>query len=344
MKEIARIIHFYDSLDHKTVQCALLSIIHVEGSSYRRVGARMLISTDGRWEGGISGGCLEGDAQRKARMAIERQTVEIVRYDTREEEDKPIGVGLGCNGVIDVLLTPLLTSHPSNPIELLRGILNTRIKIQLYTYLPPHPLAGELSLLLPENAHSAQTEISTAIARRVYLPKGDMLVETIRPRIRIIIYGDNYDVYPLLEIARVIGWSIELVGKRTKYKNITPDNLLRIYDWNEGESLVTDYYTAFVLMSHDYNRDKAQLLRLLPQSVGYIGLLGPRKRFEKMIEDVKPINLLEDDRIFNPIGLDIGAETPEEIAICIVAEITARFRDKKANSLRQKTGPIHDRN
>ncbi len=336
MKEIKKIISFYDSLDHNLVRCALLSVVYVEGSSYRRIGARMIISTDGRWVGGISGGCLEGDAQRKARIAIERQCIEIIRYDTREEEDKPIGIGLGCNGVIDVLLTPLHHSASSNPIQTLRQIIHTRRRLTLSTMLPPATVAGVLSW--EENTDQSRNQVKSIITEEQGIR---ILKESISPTTRMIIYGDNYDVYPLIELSTVMGWEIILVGRKPKFHNQHLGRVSQVYDWAEVDSLPLDAFTACVLMSHDYVRDKTELLRLVRQDVGYIGLLGPRKRFNKMIEESGLTLLQEDSRIYNPIGLDIGAENPEEIASAIIAELIAHFRNKQSNSLRYKDGPIH---
>ena len=114
MKEIKAIIHAYDLLDKNTTRAALATVVRVEGSSYRRTGARMLVTDDGVWVGGISGGCLEGDALKRARLAISKAESSLVTYDTTEDDAYQIGVGLGCNGVIDILFTPLQYQNQSN--------------------------------------------------------------------------------------------------------------------------------------------------------------------------------------------------------------------------------------
>ena len=107
MKEIKSILKAYQNLDHSTTRAALATVVRVEGSSYRRTGARMLVMDDGTWVGGISGGCLEGDALKRARLAIAKTQASLVTYDTTEDDAHQIGVGLGCNGIIDVLLAPI---------------------------------------------------------------------------------------------------------------------------------------------------------------------------------------------------------------------------------------------
>jgi len=121
MKEIKAIIHAYDLLDNDTARAALATVVRVEGSSYRRTGARMLVAGDGIWVGGISGGCLEGDALKRARLAIAKSESTLITYDTTEDDAYQIGVGLGCNGIIDVLFTPLDFQNKNNPVEVLKS-------------------------------------------------------------------------------------------------------------------------------------------------------------------------------------------------------------------------------
>ena len=120
MKEIRTIINAYDKIDKATTKAALATVVRVEGSSYRRTGARMLVMDDGVWIGGISGGCLEGDALKRARLAITKSSASLITYDTTEDDAHQIGVGLGCNGIIDVLFTPLNYENENNPVEILK--------------------------------------------------------------------------------------------------------------------------------------------------------------------------------------------------------------------------------
>jgi xanthine/CO dehydrogenase XdhC/CoxF family maturation factor len=121
MKEIKAILQAYDQVDFTHQQAALATVVRVEGSSYRRIGARMLVIDNGVWIGGISGGCLEGDALRRARLAIHKKQASSIIYDTSEEDNFQIGVNLGCNGVIEVLFTPIDPTDKNNAVELLRN-------------------------------------------------------------------------------------------------------------------------------------------------------------------------------------------------------------------------------
>src|SRR5450755_4067387 len=126
MKEIRAIINAYEKMEKATTNAALATVVRVEGSSYRRTGARMLVTDDGVWVGGISGGCLEGDALKRARLAIAKSEPSLVTYDTTEDDAYQIGVGLGCNGIIDVLFTPLDNRDEQNPVRLLSGLMDKR--------------------------------------------------------------------------------------------------------------------------------------------------------------------------------------------------------------------------
>jgi xanthine/CO dehydrogenase XdhC/CoxF family maturation factor len=120
MKEINRILAIYDQLDHTQRKVALATVVYVDGPAYRRPGARMLVSDDGRWEGAISGGCLESDALRKARQVMPDGKLMVVPYDTMNDDANSLGVGLGCNGIIDVFIEPIDPAEPTNPVALLR--------------------------------------------------------------------------------------------------------------------------------------------------------------------------------------------------------------------------------
>ncbi|NNF23112.1 MAG: XdhC family protein, partial [Saprospiraceae bacterium] len=147
MKEIRKIIEDYD-FNKSFLKCSLVSVVHVEGSSYRRVGARMLVYENGVCLGGISGGCLEGDALRKAQKAIYSDSPTVVRYDTSQDDEHQIGVGLGCRGIIDVLITPIDKNDPDNQIEVLRKCLDKRYPQVILTVIEDksqHKYLGTIS-------------------------------------------------------------------------------------------------------------------------------------------------------------------------------------------------------
>ncbi|HEX6848589.1 MAG TPA: XdhC family protein, partial [Chitinophagaceae bacterium] len=133
MKEIRDIIEAYDEARKKGKQTALATVVHVEGSSYRRPGARMLIDDEGQLTGAISGGCLEGDALRKALLVMAEKRSRLVTYDTMDDDDAKFGVGLGCNGIIQVLMEPIDEKNPTNPVQYLKAINEKRQRSVLIT-------------------------------------------------------------------------------------------------------------------------------------------------------------------------------------------------------------------
>ena len=169
------------------------------------------------------------------------------------------------------------------------------------------------------------------------------MIEFIRPETRIIIVGDNYDIHAMLGMASELGWNSIVVGKAKKLSKEVYSKASQVLDYSEAHQLAVNDYTAIILMSHDYKHDKTLLPVFLEKKPGYIGLLGPKKRFHKMVDE---LSLEETDKIsflFSPTGLEIGAESPEEIALSIVAEITAHMRNKTGGFLRHKAGTIHER-
>jgi xanthine/CO dehydrogenase XdhC/CoxF family maturation factor len=366
MKEISRILEVYGQLDVAQRKVALATVVWVEGSSYRRPGARMLISDDGRWEGAISGGCLEGDALRKARQVMLDGTPLLVTYDTMDDDANSLGVGLGCNGIIDVLIEPVNPQDPANPVELLREFAQRRDVRVMATVLQstaPDLSPGQRFVRTEENAGDVPAWLADDVrevlatgkpaTRRFSLPAGsaDVFLERIDPGIELVIFGAGYDVIPVARLAREMGWQVTVTEDCIAHlapKRFPAATCVLYADRHAvlDKIPLTDR-TAAVLMSHNFKYDLAVLADLLTTSVPYIGILGPRKRFEKMLSEFEkagkrfPDAALE--RVHAPVGLDVGAETPDEIALSVIAEVKAFFSRRPGGFLKDKPGPIHER-
>jgi xanthine/CO dehydrogenase XdhC/CoxF family maturation factor len=367
MKEIENIIQRYERIDWKREKVALGTVVKVDGSAYRRIGARILVSDNGKWVGGISGGCLEGDALKQAQMAIMKNENSIVVYDTTEDDPHQIGVGLGCNGRIEVLFTPI--KKGDNQIEFLKQIQDKRTPTILLQILNinngKQELRGqfftqkkltELAQLINISKTDLTEKIHTILHRRkskvltITNTKNEtyeILFEIIRPKIKVICVGDNYDVAAFANVVSVLCWEIHIVGKLRKMTKEITQNATKIYPLEAIETIKTDEQTAIVLMSHDFKTDLEILKKIVHYDVNYIGILGPKKRLWKMqtafSESENSLNLNEKTNLFSPIGLDIGAETPEEIATSIVSEIIAVFRNRNASFLKFRKGSIYER-
>ncbi len=366
MKEIKSIINAYNSIDFSSTKAALATVARVEGSSYRRTGARMLVLDNGTYLGGISGGCLEGDALRRAQKAIVQDKPSIITYDTTQDDGHQIGVGLGCNGIIDVLFTPLHNDE-QNPVRILSTVTETREpkviisiiacnenlnalgKTFLYEndeqFLQSFAIKNIAEAVLNDIKESLDKQTSQTTTYTTADETTKVFIEVIMPVTHLVIYGGNYDMYPLVRIARELGWSVTVVTNITKAEKNLFSTATKVLHNKSEEEPATDKYTAIVLMTHDYKTDFTNLQKALKARASYIGLLGPHKRSQKMFDDLAnketPVSEENMQRIFAPAGLDIGATTPEEIALSIVAEIRANFAGRQGMSLRLRQGPIY---
>ncbi len=283
MKEIRAILKLYHSLGKNAERCAIAQVVRVEGSSYRREGARMLVFESGIFEGGISGGCLEGDALKRSQMAIIKDKPSVVTYDTSKENE--IGVGLGCNGVIDVLISPI--SEKTNTLDLLgRCIASRKLHVlatitgittkDLETSLgqtfyfdtvtntlenwPYDDLEEELF-----NDIASVLELKRSRTFSYQLPEGELtvFVELVPPQFHLAIFGDNYDVYPMIELAAVLDWEVSLTGNLNKLKKAKLQTVAQLYSKHDDPWPHFDERTAIVLMAHDFKTDTKNLVKAL---------------------------------------------------------------------------------
>jgi xanthine dehydrogenase accessory factor len=374
MKEIRDIISAFEEAHRQGRQTALATVVHVDGSSYRRPGARMLVTDEGRLTGAISGGCLEGDALRKALFALSRRTSMLVTYDTMDEDEAKLGVGLGCSGIIQVLFEPVDPADPKNPVELLKLIAAERqhaVLVTLFSLKDKHGAQPGTCLLLKgselisnEKGDKELNEVLVQDAQLVMAAKTSAFrnyvsaardltafVEFVKPPVSVVIVGAGNDVVPLVKMAEVLGWETTVVDGRPHLallERFVPSCRVLVSK-PEGilDKISIDDETVFLLMTHNYNYDLAMLKALIPRKVAYIGSLGPRQKLERMLEEMRGegITVTQEllEHIYGPSGLEIGAETPEEIALSILAEIKAVFAKKEGRSLRKNENVIHSR-
>ena len=323
----------------------------------------MLVQDNGNWTGGISGGCLEADALKKANFAMAKKKADVVRYDTTQDDGKQIGVGLGCNGIIDVLFHPVDPEDPKNPIEILRScskerkvnILLTIISCSSNETVKP----GDMIKFEGNNTINdyfnfrGNTEFLSDIEKTFETRKStvknyedmNVFIEVLLPPVKLVLFGRFYDVLPLLKIGHEVGWITNIVMNPSNAGKSITDIAGTIIP--NGEKVDVDEFTAFILMAHDFKTDKANLKRAFETSVPYIGMLGPFKRRNDTLDELQEegvvISDTDLDRLHNPVGLDIGATNPEEIAIAIIAEIRSFFSKRSAGHLKNRVGTIHER-
>lgn len=374
MKEIREIIKAYIDCIAAGKRVALASVVHLDGSSYRRPGARMLVNDEGQLTGAISGGCLEGDALRKAMLVIAQQHSKLVTYDTTDEEDVSFGVQLGCAGIIQVLFEPIDANAKINPVKLLQKAIAKRQKSVLVTLFSTEeknkPQAGTCLLAEEDNTITGDipfADIKEAVLKDVqqvlksqssvfknYITKNisvTAFIEFLQPAVSLVVVGAGNDAIPVVNIADSIGWEARVVdGRNTHAKPerfVSACQVLVSKPEHVLEQIPIDAQTVFVLMTHNYNYDLAMLKALLERNATYIGLLGPKKKLERMLDELKEKGMMLTEKqlnsIYGPVGLEIGAETAEEIALSIIAEIKAVLSGKKGMSLRNSKDFVHSR-
>lgn len=347
MKDFKNILTEYNKVDLAARKAAIATVVRVRGSSYRSPGARMLITDDGRWVGSISGGCLEGDALRKARQVMIENKAITVTYDTNEDSNQNLGIGLGCNGIIDVLIEPAQDAigFYASIVKIEEPVaLATTFDGKKYLVNSDSKATNPIEEKLLELFESRQSKTETIGGVEVFL-------ELIQPGIKLIIFGGGFDARPVSQLAKSLGWEVQVTDECAAH--IAPlffptaDKLSLCHRQFVDRDFNITPYTACVLMSHNYEYDRDVLKKLLKTEAPYVGIMGPRKRFDKMVTDFEKdsFHLSSDqvNRIHSPIGLDIGAEAPDEIAIAIISEIQARFTNRDGGFLKNRNGAIHRR-
>lgn len=350
----------------------LATVVRVTGSSYGGVGARMVIRTDGSTVGLVSGGCLESDLAEHARRVYASGSSEVVSYDTRDDDDAPWGLGLGCNGLIEVLLEPLPPTRSRDVAALIDQALAGDAPSVIATVIRTSgsesglPAVGAHAVLGGNERHSvgewgsgstladaAQyvTEALAAGRRGVVREIGavEVAFEVVMPAIRLVVCGSGPDAAPVARFASQLGWDVTVVDHRpltNAHSSRFPG--ARVVECAEALRLA-DVVTltprsAAVVMSHHLTRDRDYVHALLAANVAYLGVLGPRGRTERMLAELAAGNDTPptiDDRLFAPVGMDIGGEGPDAIALAIISQISAVTNGRTGGHLRDRRAPLH---
>ncbi|HEY1049844.1 MAG TPA: XdhC family protein [Prosthecobacter sp.] len=348
---------------------ALATIVRTTGSTYRKAGARMLIAPDGTTTGMVSGGCLEREVAEHGRSVLQHGRSTLLSFDTRRL--------LGCNGAIDLLVEPVYS-----PINMEGHFFATAweclaqrrclVASTLFEAESPleaeeielgtHPLIAESGRAfsthgLPESARLEGGTLfhATRPVERCYTMGGgraSVLLHNVSPPIRLYVCGGGPDVVPVAALAAQLGWEVRVVTHPSQEAPELPPLCMHVAGTAQevGAQLLPDSRTACVVMTHHYGRDLAWLSALLPLRLPYLGLLGPRKRFNELFNTlISETNLADGDMtaldtLHSPIGLDLGADGPEEIALSIVSEVKAVLSGRGGGFLRNRQGAIHAEN
>ena len=378
MTETQAIIDSYQRARAENVRGALATVVRVEGSAYRRPGARMFITETGQTTGVVSGGCLERDVCERAANVMRTGVPIVVKYDTTSDNDIVWGLGIGCNGVIEVLIEPACNDCLDNLMSLLaecsksrrRGALATVIHQEGETTatigtralrypggIGPGGFGSELIisavLISPNIFDDLRDALENGVSRikryRVDCGTIEVFIEIIEPQVPLVIFGAGDDVLPLLAFAQNLGWHTTVVDTRARPTSIErfaeADAVLLSRPEEVSGNLALTERSAVVLMTHNYLHDLELLKLLLSRRVRYLGCLGPKRRTERLLLELSGGVVAVADaylsQVHAPAGLDIGAETPSEIAFSIIAEIKAVLRGREGGLLRNRKGSIH---
>jgi xanthine/CO dehydrogenase XdhC/CoxF family maturation factor len=303
---------------------AVATLLSVEGSSYRRPGSRMLTDGDQVLRGSLSGGCLEGEVLGRAREVLADGVSRLFRYDLRGEADLVWGSGSGCEGILDILVERLNPSSPPEWVSWLEESLNHRHTLRLAT---------SMTGTFPRRRLSPGTISGPMEA-----------LETILPPICLWILGASDDSRPLVRLAKNLGWKVGLLDHRPAFARPErfpeADRVLSGHPAQRIPDCHLDGRSAVVLMTHNYLKDLEALRLLLGSEAGYLGLMGSRSRGKKLLAELAEEGIHDEGRLHSPVGLDLGAEDPETIALAVLAEIQATFRGRVGGPLRDSQSPI----
>ena len=314
----------------------LVTLVRVQGSSYRRPGARLLICKDGSYEGNISAGCLEADLLRKAAW-LSRGGAVVERYSTLFEEGADIPFGLGCGGVLDILIEPVETPECHALLSAMDSV-SLGEEQSVATWLPRGGSAlarvvlrldGEVAFSSAGLSPQSLSQAKLALLREDDTEPHAPLIEKLASPQRLFIFGAGDDTKPLAAMAALLGWSVTIADNRTHLarKSRFPDVNVLIAESISSAFIQIDHRDAAVIMTHSFEQDEICLSVLLPKKLRYLGLLGARQRSSLLIREVAAklgISVSECcARLSAPTGLDLGGDGAEAVALAILSEAQA---------------------
>lgn len=335
----------------------------------------MLITADGRTVGSVSGGCLEREVLNQAQRVLQWNEPRVVAYDSMSDDDIAWEFNLGCNGIVEVLIEPLSRTGEQGHMAFLTeclhhrqvGVLATVFgvegqtkakvgnRLMLSAQWPARHDIGDGDLaeaILDDSQHTLESGTSVVKLYELAAGRAEVFIEVILPPVPLVIFGAGHDAVPLVRLAKELGWHVTLIDPRPGYATRTrfplADTLIVCRPEEVGERVTLDERTVAVVMTHNFPHDAELLRTLLPSPLRYLGLLGPKRRTQRLLHEAqeKGVSLSESQlgRVYGPIGLDVGADTPEEIALAVVAEIKAVLAGRLGGMLRTREGPLHEPN
>lgn len=371
MNELQAILEAFEKSQKSGETTFLATVVKTQGSTYRRAGAKMLMTSTGKMVGTISGGCLENDVFEHTRQSMSDSPAIVVTYDNTAPEDIIWGFGLGCNGVVQVLIESLDSNKTVNILAFMQECLNKNyfgivatvfdiqgevdIKIgnRLFLYNDGNINTDIQGIHLIESLIAdAQTALinKKSTVNKYNLSNGSVEVffEVVQPPTPLVLFGAGRDAIPVALYAKTLGWHVTVVDCRASdatYERFPMvDDIILARRETIHQVRITER-TAAVVMTHNYLDDIEIVKMLLSSSHRYVGVLGSKQRITRLLTDLhSSTTIFTNDmleKLHAPVGIDIGAETPEEIAVAIIAEIQAVVSNRDGSFLKNRSFPIH---
>jgi len=374
MNDLGKLLDTWSEASRRGEAVVLATVVRVEGSAYRRPGARMLVTSAGQSAGIVSGGCLETDLAERAAEVLAGGAPRSVVYDMRSPDDLVWGLGAGCAGKVTVLLERISAGAAGEIFSFLSNCRERRDPAAVATIFAVSggqaAEVGDRAVFAASGERRASfdradlfeaiAEDATAVlsCRRSRVREYDFdggrvesLIEYVAPAPALFVFGAGADALPLVSVATGLGWTVSVFDPRSACavaERFPTAREVRCSPYAElrFDELGLDRRSAAVVMTHHFFHDVELIRALLPTEVAYIGLIGPARRRDQILRESRsegsaptPEQL---DRLHGPVGLDIGSETPEEIALSVAAEIQAALSGRGAGFLRDRSGPLHE--
>ncbi|MEH7255055.1 XdhC family protein [Neobacillus niacini] len=342
LKEFRMIMDSIKSVWRKDKKAALVMLIGVNGSAYRMPGTKMMMAEDAEMMGTISGGCLEGDIYGFAEKAIQGGTPCIKNYDLSDNEIWSLGIG--CKGSLEILILPAKKEDPF--WEYTDKLISEEVEFSLVLEVPTgiKSLVTKYGEVIGDSEYLPSTVYDKALKSLESQKRAEVLkwegrtfvIDIIRPAQKLIVAGAGKDAIPVVELAAKAGFTVTVLDPRSEFNKErffpSANHLVELPENINPENVADAWW---VIMNHLQSRDEEALYLALKSNPKYIGVLGPVSRTQEMIVNIGEDLTVSED-IYSPVGLDIGAETMEEVAISIVSELMAVRANREGKSLKGK--------
>jgi xanthine dehydrogenase accessory factor len=352
--ETRAVLDFLAGVRRAGQRAALATVVRVRGSAYRHEGAKLAVAADGSSAGNVSGGCLEQDVREVALQVIRGGAAELRSYCSSADEIAAWDLGVGCEGQVDIYVEPaeartrereLLEGRDpfavATPIAMRDARFGTRLIVTAAVVegdLGSIELNTQVAATARELLETGESGIHEIAGRSVFF-------DVLRPPPQLVVLGAGDDARPLVRFAADVGFRVVVVDRRAGL--LTPERfpdaaaLLPSAGDELGEATALDVECYAVVMNHNFADDQAYLRAILKTPVSYIGVLGPRQRTDRMLRPLAAEGPLDEGRVYGPVGLDIGTDGAEQVALAVIAEILAVRSGRRARSLRERRAPIH---